>query len=233
VDDAHGWDFVGVDNDPTDNEGHGTHVSGIIGARGNNGIGVAGVNWNVSIMPVRSLNNLRMGNCWDIANGIAYAAKMGARVVNMSIWSHSPCPLESDAIAAAPNTLFVVIAGNDSEDIDGDPAYPCAFDQPNITCVAGTDSSDHLGTYSNWGADYVDIAAPGTAIRSTYPKWGPTEIVWTDGFEFPLTGTWAVGVGSDWARTAANPRTGSWSLSDSPTGNYSNNEFNYIDFLPT
>ena len=231
VDDAHGWDFVGADNDPTDNEGHGTHVSGIIGARGNNGIGVAGVAWNVSIMPVRALNNLRTGNCWDVANAITYAAAAGARVANMSIWGHSGCPLEEDAIAAAPDTLFVVIAGNDSEDINGDPAYPCAFPEPNIICVAGTDSSDHLGTYSNWGADYVDIAAPGTAIESTYPKWGDTQTIWSDDFEGSLVGNWAPGIGADWVRTTANPHGGSWSITDSPIGNYSNNAANYIDML--
>jgi subtilisin family serine protease len=182
-------------------------------------------------MPVRALNNLRKGNCWDISNAIAYAAAAGARVANMSIWDHSGCPLEEDAIAAAPNTLFAVIAGNDSEDTNGDPAYPCAFPEPNIICVAGTDSSDHLGTYSNWGSDYVDIAAPGTAIQSTYPKWGDTQTIWSDGFEDSLAGNWAVGINSDWARTTANPRSGSWSLTDSPIGNYSNGAVNYIDML--
>jgi subtilisin family serine protease len=228
VDDWRGWDFVQDDNEPSDSAGHGTFVSGIIGARGNNGIGMAGVDWNASLVPVRVLNNLDIGTCADISAGFAYAAQAGARVVNASIWSHGPCTAEEDAIAAAPGTLFVLIAGNDVSDNDATPTYPCSFPEPNIICVAATGSSDQLGDFSSYGASSVDLAAPGVSILSTYPKWQAPHTVYADGFETPLDGRWILGGTPDtWGRTTENTNSGSFSLADSPFSSYSNGSDNY------
>jgi subtilisin family serine protease len=230
VDDWRGWDFVQDDNNPSDNNGHGTHVAGILGARGNNGIGVAGVDWNASIVPVRVLNNLNIGTCADIAAGFAYAAAAGARVVNASIWTHARCQAEEDAIAAAPRTLFVTIAGNDGADVDATPTYPCAFAESNVICVAATDSSDRLAGFSGHGATSVDLAAPGVSIKSTYLKWQPLQTLYPDSFETSLTGRWFTGGSPNtWDRDIQNPLSGVFSLTDSPFASYPNDSYNWAE----
>jgi subtilisin family serine protease len=232
VDDWRGWDFVQDDNVPSDNVGHGTHVAGIIGARGDNGVGVAGVNWNVSLIPVRVLNNLNIGTCADIAAGFAYAARAGARVINASIYSYSSCQVEEDAIATAPNSLFVVIAGNDGANVDATPTYPCAFPEPNVVCVGATGPHDELASFSNYGARNVDIGAPGVSIESTFVKWKPLQTLFADGFETPLTGRWTLGGSPDaWGRTTENAQSGEFSLADSPFGNYANNTANFAELV--
>jgi subtilisin family serine protease len=183
VDDTHGWDFVGNDNAPTDGNGHGTHVSGTIGARGNDGAGVAGVNWNVSLAPVRVLNNSGSGTVSNVIKAYDYVGAKGIRVANASLGGTSSSRAECEAIAAAPNTLFVVAAGNDgtNNDINApatcagyDPprsgAYPCGYNLPNVVCVAATDQNDVLASFSNFGATSVDLAAPGVDIVSTWPS---------------------------------------------------------------
>jgi subtilisin family serine protease len=230
VDDWRGWDFIQHDNNPSDPTGHGTHVAGIIGARGNNGIGTAGVSWNVSLMPVRVLNNLEIGSCADIAAGFAYAARAGAQVVNVSIWGYNRCQAEEDAIAAAPGTLFVTIAGNDGIDDDATPTYPCSFPEPNIVCVAATGLSDELSDFSSYGARSVDLAAPGDWIDSTYVKWQPQETLYTDSFETPLTGRWVTGgTNNTWGRTTEAARSGSYSLADSPFASYASGTDSYAE----
>jgi len=112
VDDWRGWDFVQQDNNPVDNYGHGTHVAGTIASRGNNGLGVSGVAWRASVIPVRVLDNLNSGGCADTAAGMAYAVRAGARIVNLSLGMRLPCQAERDVIDAAPNTLFAVAAMN-------------------------------------------------------------------------------------------------------------------------
>ena len=126
VDDWHGWDVVGAsrasatdsDNDPRDILGHGTHVAGIIGAAGDNGIGVTGVAWNVRLMPVRVFDGEGVATSADIAEGFTYAGNMGARIVNYSGGGASFSQAVNDAIDAHPNTLYVVAAGNDGRDLD-------------------------------------------------------------------------------------------------------------------
>ena len=137
VDDWRGWDFVQQDNDPSDNYGHGTHVAGTIAARGNNDLGVTGVAWRASVIPVRVLDNVDSGGCADTAAGMAYAVRAGARVVNMSLGMRLPCQAERDVIDGAPNTLFVVAAMNEALDVDAAPFYPCSYPSPNIVCVGG------------------------------------------------------------------------------------------------
>src|SRR4051794_1415023 len=161
VDDVHGWDFAcqsevpvscvnrrsNGDNTPTDLNGHGTHVSGLIGADGNDGTGVTGVNWATTILPVRVLGADGSGTDADVVNGEAYAANRGARIVNLSLGASTALKSESDVISSHPNTLFVVAAGNDGLNNDTSPDYPCNYDLPNILCVGATDRNDQLAFF--------------------------------------------------------------------------------------
>ena len=169
VDDWRGWDFVDGDNLPQDGDGHGTHVAGTIAARANNMVGVAGVAPDAKVMPVRALDDNGDGYSSDIADAFAYAGALGARIVNASLGGNTPSTPIANAIAAYPNTLFVVAAGNDGTDNDGaSPSYPCRYTHANILCVGATDSTDLRATFSNWGATSVDLFAPGDTILSTY-----------------------------------------------------------------
>jgi subtilisin family serine protease len=232
VDDWRGWDFVQRDNDPSDNQAHGTHVAGTIAARGDNGIGVAGVAWRASIIPVRVLDNTNEGYCSEIAAGMAYAVKAGARIVNVSLGFYGACQAEQDVIDAAPSTLFVAAAMNDSDDDDVSPVYPCSYPEPNVVCVAATDSHDQLASFSNYGARNVDLAAPGVSILSTFLKWAPQETVLSDGFETPLAGRWATGgTPNTWTRTPfVGLHSGGYALSNSTLGAYDDNTDNWASF---
>ena len=171
VDDARGWDFVGAGADTRDPNGHGTHVAGTIGARGNDGVGVAGLNWQVSLMPVRATNSAGSGTAAQIAGALAYAGAEGARVANVSLGAPFASSAIADAIARSPNTLFVAAADNgghdgvgDNTDLVGD--FPCSLSLPNVVCVAASDRNDNLAPFSNFGPDSVDLAAPGVDILS-------------------------------------------------------------------
>lgn len=168
-----GWDFYSGDSDPRDENGHGTHVAGTIGANGDNAIGVTGVSWNVSLLPVRVLGPTGSGTSATISNGFVYAVQQGAKIVNASLGGSTYDPLMAAAIAGAPGTLFVVGAGNGGGDSIGDnnelgSVYPCNYAAANLLCVAATDQSDSLAIFSNYGATSVDLAAPGVKIGSTY-----------------------------------------------------------------
>jgi subtilisin family serine protease len=169
VDDTRGWDFVNDDNNPQDENGHGTHVAGTIGARGNNASGVAGVSWDVRLMPLRVLDAAGSGWTSDVASAFAYAGRKGVDVVNASLAGSSPSIAVLEAIQASPNTLFVVAAGNSGANVDAAPSYPCSYPLPNVICVAATDQANRLSGYSNYGASGVDLAAPGDRILSTWP----------------------------------------------------------------
>ncbi len=178
VDDVNGWDFSTFDNllglpanDPMDYNGHGTHVSGIIGAVGNNGQGVAGVNWKVKIMPVNFLGFLGMGFTSDAILALEYAWQNGARLSNNSWGGGAFSQSLSDAIqmAGAKGHLFIAAAGNSGTDNDAVPHYPSSYDLPYVVAVAATDMSDQLADFSCFGAASVDLAAPGVGILSTFP----------------------------------------------------------------
>ncbi len=171
---APGWDFVDNDSAPQDENGHGTHVAGTIGARGNNGIGVAGVNWNVTMIPVRVMGGDGFGTTADITSGMRYAVQRGARIVNLSLGGPGDSQAMADVIASAPNVLFVAAAGNGDPDHLGDnndvaPQYPCNYPAPNVICVAATDQNDRLTGFSNYGLSSVDLAAPGHNVVSSAP----------------------------------------------------------------
>lgn len=197
VDDVHGWDFVDGDNTPWDLNDHGTHVAGTIAARGDNGIGIAGVAWRASIMPVRALDASGSGSDADVADAMDYAADNGARVVNLSLGGPGRSQAIADAIAQHPNTLFVVAAGNDHVDDDVTPTYPCSDPAANVVCVAATDQRDDLAWFSNYGATSVDLAAPGVDIYSTRPHY--TDQL-SDDFESGTIGSqWTTGgTGAGW-----------------------------------
>jgi subtilisin family serine protease len=215
-----GADFVQNDNDPRDFNGHGTHVAGTIGARGNNGIGVTGVDWQVSLMPVRVLDGNGNGSNASVSAGFQYACANGASIVNASLGGAGYSTTMRDAIASptCANTLFVVAAGNDGVNDDSDPHYPCDFDSspdnlPNVICVAATDSSDALAGWSNYGTGSVQLAAPGVSIPSTWPAY---DTLYTEDFENPFSGWTATGT---WGRSNVSVH-GSFSAADSPSGNY-------------
>jgi large repetitive protein len=174
VDDVRGWDFKNDDNDPDDETSHGTHVSGTIGARGNNNKGITGVCWTVSLMTVRMMDGSGGTTAQEIA-AIQYAVDMGARIINASFGSYDDPPPQSeyDAIqsANASGVLFVAAAGNAGLDIDSGTTkcYPASYDLPNIIAVAASDHNDGLLGGSNYGATTVDVAAPGNYIYSTFP----------------------------------------------------------------
>jgi subtilisin family serine protease len=172
TDDVSGADFLNTDSNPDDDGGHGTHVAGIIGAQGNNSIGVTGVNWEAQVMGLKFLDGNGEGNTADAAAAIDFAVDHGARVINAS-WGG---PAFSQALYSAirraneNGVLVVAAAGNDGVNTDSSPDYPAAFDLPNLISVAATDRSDRLVDFSNYGAKTVDLAAPGDDVYSTVPS---------------------------------------------------------------
>jgi subtilisin family serine protease len=175
ADDRGGWDWVGRDPQPDDENGHGTHVAGTILARADNGVGIAGVAPQATLLPLRVLDAGGGGTVADTVAAYRYAVARGARVVNLSFGGPDISRVERDAIAAAPGTLFVVAAGNGGADGLGDdndavPDYPCSHELANVVCVTATDASDRLPAFANTGARSVDVGAPGVDILSTAPR---------------------------------------------------------------
>jgi len=164
---VNGWDFITNSNDPMDRDGHGTHVAGIIAAAGNSGIGVAGVMWKADIMPLRVIgpSGAAINN---IIKAIDYANSHGASIINMSFGGSTYSQAEKDAIDASP-ALFVCSAGNSDSNNDQEPHYPSSYSSDNIIAVAATDQNDALASFSNYGPNSVQVAAPGTNILSTVP----------------------------------------------------------------
>src|SRR5215208_5052955 len=154
VDDWRGWDFANGDNDPFDDNGHGTHVAGTIGAVGDNGVGVAGVNWTVRLMPLKFLGADGSGDAADAIRAVLYADAMGADVTNNSWGGGEYSQALADAIRTADSrgSLFVAAAGNSFSDNDLDPVYPAGYDAPNVVSVAASDPDDDLAWFSNVGA---------------------------------------------------------------------------------
>ncbi|HWI36109.1 MAG TPA: S8 family serine peptidase [Burkholderiales bacterium] len=165
----HGADFIGNDDDPMDENGHGTHVAGIIGASGNNATGISGVCWKASIMAVRVLDATGVGTTASLTQGVNFAVSHGAKVINMSIGGASFDPLLAAAItnAQAKDVAVIAAAGNDAANVDGGaPEYPCAYAHPNLLCVTALDQTFALAAFANYGATSVDVGAPGTNILS-------------------------------------------------------------------
>jgi len=175
ADDFIGWDFIDNDNDPFDIVGHGTHVAGTLGAEGNNGIGVAGVTWDVQIAALRVFRQQRT-SVDAIAEALDYAVAMNMPISNNSYAEgrYAKTMISSLKVAQTNGHLFVAAAGNFANNNDANPNYPSSYDFDNIISVAATDPNDLLWVHSanrgsSYGATNVDIAAPGAFIRSTTP----------------------------------------------------------------
>ncbi len=191
----HGYDFVDNDNDPMDKNGHGTHVAGIIGGSGNDGVGTTGVCWKAAIMAVRVLDASGSGTTADITSGVNFAVAQGAKVINMSLGGSGFDSAFNSAVLTASNSgvVIVVAAGNDGNNNNtaGNATYPCNFTAANLVCVAALDQSFSLASFSNYGSASVDVGAPGTNIVSTYhgtvttitddftAGWATNNAVWT------------------------------------------------------
>ena len=170
VDDVHGWDFINHDNNPFDDNRHGTHVAGILGAAGNNAIGIAGVSWQVSIMPLKFIGADGFGSDADAIAAIEYSGAMGARISNNSWSGPDFSQALLDAInGVAESSLFVTSAASSDSNNDLYPPYPASFDAPNVVAVTSTDANDQLAPSANYGPTSVDLGAPGVSILSTMP----------------------------------------------------------------
>lgn len=173
--DLNGYNGTDRISDPMDDNGHGTHCAGIIGAEGDNGIGISGINWHVKIMPLKFLGRGGFGTTEDAIEAINYAIDrkkhgVNVRIISASWGSNSGSKALEDTIRAAGDAgiLFVAAAGNDGSDNDRRPHYPSNYDLPNIVSVAALDRGDKLAGFSNFGIKSVHIAAPGKDILSTW-----------------------------------------------------------------
>ena len=175
--DVHGvrWtngDGIVTNGDPWDDQGHGTHCAGTIGAVGDNGIGVVGVNWNVRLMALKFLTSSGSGYVADAVSALEYAIDKGAHIASNSWGGNEYSQAMKDMIIVAEEAglLFVAAAGNDSADNDTTPFYPASYTISGIVSVAAGDQKDEMASFSNYGATSVDLAAPGVAILSTTPN---------------------------------------------------------------
>jgi subtilisin family serine protease/subtilisin-like proprotein convertase family protein len=174
VDDLVGWDFVNGDNDPIDDNNHGTHVAGTIGATGDNGVGVAGVAWTTQIMALKFLGASGSGATSGAVSAVNYATGEGARLTNNS-WGgggFSSSLFTAIDTARAAGSLFVAAAGNANANNDATTSYPSGYNLDNIVAVASTDRLDRRSGFSSYGATTVDLGAPGSSILSTVRNGG-------------------------------------------------------------
>jgi subtilisin family serine protease len=174
IDDVHGFNFVANTGNALDDNSHGTHVAGTIGAVGNNGIGIAGVAFDVQLMAVKFLNSSGSGSTSNAIKALNYAVAQGAKISNNSWGGGGFNSALSSAIssARAAGHIFVAAAGNSGTDNDAAPFYPASYAQDNVVAVAATSRTDALASFSNYGDLSVDLAAPGVSIYSTLPGGG-------------------------------------------------------------
>lgn len=176
IDDVYGYNAITGSGSPLDDNGHGTHVSGTIGASSDNAVGVAGIAWNVKIMGAKFLGSNGSGTLADAIKAIDYVVSMkknygvNVKVVNNS-WGGGPYIAELQAAitrARDADIVFVAAAGNNSINNDANPQYPASYAVDNVVPVAAVDSNGNLASFSNYGQNSVMIAAPGVSIASTY-----------------------------------------------------------------
>jgi regulation of enolase protein 1 (concanavalin A-like superfamily) len=174
---THGFNAIALTCDPMDAQGHGTAMAGIIGADGNNGSGVSGVNWSASILPIKFIDGDGVGNYGDAIRAIdfaiqindAFGASAGAVQVLSASWRGTMASQAlADAVerANAHGMLLVAAAGNDGLDIDASPVYPAGLTSANVVAVAASSTEDSREGYSNYGLTSVDLAAPGTTYTT-------------------------------------------------------------------
>ena len=174
---SHGFNAITNTCDPLDDNNHGSHVSGTIGAVGNNGVGVVGVNWTASIMGSKFLNSAGSGTTANAINAIEFTiqakqifgANANVRVLSNS-WGgggFSQALLDEINKANTNNMLFAAAAGNNSSNNDTTPFYPADYNAPNVVAVAATNNQDQLASFSNFGRNTVHLGAPGVDVLST------------------------------------------------------------------
>lgn len=170
IDDLRGWDFAGADPDPMDDNGHGTHVAGIIAALGDNRRGIIGVAFEAEILPVKSFSSAGIGTGTSAAAAIVYAADRGADVINMS-WGGPGSQVLADAVAYASSLGVVMVAAAGNSNADVRNYAPARY--PEVIAVAATDHNDNRADFSNWG-EKISVAAPGgdsadlADVKATY-----------------------------------------------------------------
>lgn len=168
IDDVYGYNAFADNGDPMDGHSHGTHCAGTIGAVGDNGIGVVGVNHKARLMAIKIFSDSGSTNTAAILRGINYATKMGATITSNS-WGGGPfSQAQKDAFAASP-ALHIIAAGNNGRDNDKFDNFPSNYDIPNKVAVAASDRFDNKARFSQYGVKNVEIAAPGVDVFSTIP----------------------------------------------------------------
>src|SRR6185369_2826222 len=175
VEDEFGFNAIDNSSDPMDENGHGTHCAGIIGAEGSNDIGISGVNWKVRIMPLKFMNAGGFGTTKDAIEAINYVidrkkAGVNVRIISASWGSTQRSRALEEVIRKAyeNDILFVAASGNSSTNNDRNPHFPSSYNVPNVVSVAALDRNDQLASFSNYGVKSVAIAAPGVDILSTW-----------------------------------------------------------------
>lgn len=171
TDGSHGWNALTSTNDPFDDSGHGTAMASVLGASGNNNLGIVGVAWQVQLMGCKCLNGSGVGTDSDLIACFDYARTNGARIINASLGSSSFSLAVSNAVAALRDAGIILVAAagnsvppNPGSNMDTQPVYPAAYDLDNIISVAYSTRNDALGQFSYYGATNVDLAAPGEQI---------------------------------------------------------------------
>jgi len=178
IDDVHGWNFVSNNNDPNDDEGHGTHVAGIVLGTTQDLLANPMTQARIRIMPVKFLDRNGSGTTAAAIQAIYYAVNNGAKVLSNS-WGgggFSYALLEAIAYSYEKGRIFVAAAGNSANDNDRRPTYPANYGVPNVISVAATTDFDALAEFSNFGAQTVHMGAPGVSVYSTYPRNGYTRL---------------------------------------------------------
>lgn len=182
IDDIYGYNTITNSGDPRDDHGHGSHCAGTIGAKGDDGKGIVGVNWNTRIMGIKFLDAGGSGTLENAIKGIDYATKMGAKILSNSWGGGGVSQTLKEAIerSNSAGTLFVAAAGNESNNNDANPSYPASYQVPNVLSVAAVDNKGKLASFSNYGKSTVHVGAPGVNILSTttagYEAWSGTSM---------------------------------------------------------